>query len=253
MNEKSAGLKTWSKIVSHSRKYSLWKNGDRVLAAVSGGPDSVCMAHFFAHYVKRHGMEAIICHVNHGMRKPGADADECFVRKLGERLGSKTIVRKISVPSLAKKMKLSSEHAARKLRYAVLSEEARKNHCSVIATAHHMDDHVETVLLNMLRGTDPRGLLGIPVKRPLYPASRVRHPIFNIFVIRPLLCLDAQEILRYLRSAGLDYRKDETNEYEKFTRNWVRKRLLPLLEQKQPKFKQHMLEFSFKFSKIITQ
>lgn len=247
MNQKSAGLKTWSKIVSHSRKYSLWKNGDRVLAAVSGGPDSVCMAHFFAHYVKRHGMEVIICHVNHGMRKPGADADECFVRKLGERLNSKTIIRKISVPSLIKKMKLSPEHAARKLRYAVLSEEARKNHCSVIATAHHIDDHVETVLLNMLRGTNPRGLLGIPVKRPL--ASRQS----KIFIIRPLLCLRRQEILQYLRSAGLDYRKDETNEYEKFTRNWVRKRLLPLLEQKQPKFKQHMLEFSFKLSKIITQ
>lgn len=248
MNDKSAGLEIWSKIVSHSRKYSLWKNGDRVLAAVSGGPDSVCMAHFFAHYAKRHGMETIICHVNHAMRKPGADADERFVRKLGKRLGSKTIVRKISVPHLVKKVKLSPEHAARKLRYAVLSREARKNHCSVIATAHHLDDHVETVLLNLLRGANPHGLLGIPVKRPLPLRAGGK-----IFIVRPLLCIRRQEILRYLRSAGLNYRKDETNEYEKFTRNWVRKRLLPLLEQKQPRFKQHLLDLSFKLSKIIKQ
>lgn len=243
--------KIWSKIISHAGKYSLFKDGDSVLLAVSGGPDSVCMAHFFAHYSGRHGIKAVICHVNHGLRGAEADKDENFVRKLGDKLGLETVIRRVETTSAAEKMRLSLEHAARKLRYKALAEAAVKKRCAVIATAHHLDDNAETIMLNLLRGTNPRGLLGIPVKRPLYGKSEILNQHSAIVLVRPLLCLTRKEILEYLETAGLSYRKDKTNEHEKFTRNWTRKKLFPLIETRQPRFKQHLLDLSFRLSKFI--
>ncbi len=250
----------WSKITDHCRKYSLYKQRGRILLAVSGGPDSVCMAHFFAHHAKKAGIRVLICHVNHKLRGKQADTDEKFVRRLGRRLNIRTVTRTVNTRAFAKKRKLSIEHAARKLRYAALFRTAEENGCSTIATAHHLDDHAETILLNLLRGTNPAGMFGIPVKRNLGINSKSetqnpKHKIGNsktpVTIIRPVMCLTKNEILDYLKSAGLKYRKDKTNESEKHTRNWLRKTLLPLIETKQPKFKQHLLELAHKLSSAL--
>ncbi|MFH1619169.1 MAG: tRNA lysidine(34) synthetase TilS [bacterium] len=245
MDRKSFSAKIWSKIVRHSSEHRLFRDGSRLLLAVSGGPDSVCMAHFFIHYSKRHSMVPVLCHINHGIRGRKAEADSRFVERLGRKAGVETVIRKIAVPAAAKRLCISMEHAARKLRYGMLLKTARTKNCSSIATAHHLDDHAETVMLNLLRGTNPRGLLGIPVKRLAVNSKlKIQNSKPVVEIIRPLLCLTRSEIIKYLRLNRLPYRIDETNESEKYTRNWVRKKLLPLIERKQPRFKAHLLGIS---------
>lgn len=241
----------WGKLMLFCRKNNLFKKGGKVLLAVSGGPDSVCMAHFLAQYSRRHSLGLVLCHVNHGIRGKAAKADEMFVIKLGKKLGLKTVIRRASAPALAGKNRLSLEHAARKLRYSLLEKTALENKCSAVATAHHLDDHVETFLLNLIRGTNPKGLAGIPVKRLF--RDRKKKAVKNISVIRPLLCLEKWQILEYLRQNGLSFQTDATNESEKFTRNWVRKQLLPLIEKKQPQFRDHILALSAGIQALLSK
>jgi len=244
---KTTTLKLWDKANSHSRRYSLFKKGDSILLAVSGGPDSVVMLDFFAKHARSRGIRLCVAHLNHCLRGKEADADENFVKKLGLDYGLETVTGKINVPALAKKLKLSAEHAAREARYNFLLKTAVQKNCSLVATAHHCDDHAETVLLNLLRGTEPKGLLGIPVKRIL-GANKGRK---NIFVIRPMLAVSRKEIMEYVRINRLAFRQDKSNEDEKHTRNWLRKTFLPLIERKQPRFRPHLLELSVKLSELI--
>ncbi|MCG2726228.1 MAG: tRNA lysidine(34) synthetase TilS [Elusimicrobia bacterium] len=243
---KSLTLKILDKINSNSRKYSLFKNGDSILLAISGGPDSIMMLDFFAKHSKKRNINLCICHINHQIRGSNSDKDEAFVKKLGRKYDIETISKKIDIPLLAKKKKISVEHAARLARYDFLIQTAKKKNCPIIATAHHSDDNVETVLLNLIRGTNPKGLLGIPIKRPLWEKGRKK-----IYAIRPLMAIDRGEILAYIKIHKLSSRKDKTNEDEKHTRNWIRKTLLPLIEKKQPQFRQHMIEMSVKLDKEI--
>jgi len=262
IKNKSACLKIWTKIVAHCNANALLKKHSRILLAVSGGPDSVCMAHFFTYYGRNNGLDIIMCHLNHGIRGKNADKDADFVKNLGKKLGIKTILCKADTPAFAKKSGLSMEHAARKLRYKTLTDVALKNKCGMIATAHHLDDQAETFILHLIRGTSAAGLAGIPVRRTALQKPRneergtrnSRTPQSNlksVFIIRPLLCLAKKEILGYLKSAGLGYRKDETNDSDKHTRNWIRNRLIPLIEKKQPQFKRHVLEISAEISKLL--
>ena len=243
---RTATLRLWDKINSLSRRYGLFKKGDSILLAVSGGPDSVVMLDFFAKHARRRGIRLYVAHLNHCLRGKAADADENFVKELGLSYGLETVTAKIDVPGLAKKTKRSAEHAAREARYGFLLKTALKKKCSLVATAHHSDDHAETVMLNLMRGTEPKGLLGIPVKRQMGGKGTK-----SVFVIRPLLAVNRKEIMEYARLNRLPFRNDKTNEDEKHTRNWLRKTLLPLIERKQPRFRLRLLEFSEKLSKII--
>jgi tRNA(Ile)-lysidine synthase len=214
------------------------KRGEGILAAVSGGPDSVCLLHFLSQLSRRMGFRLAVCHVNHGLRGACADADEQFVRELCLREKIPFTCAGVKVTERAARHGLSVEHAARQLRYGALCKAAKKHGCRFIAFGHHLDDHVETVLLNLLRGTNPQGLCGIPVKRPMgskYPGAGL---------VRPLLCITRMEVMAYVKKHGLKYRTDETNDSERYTRNWVRKTLLPLLEKKQPRFREHLLQLS---------
>jgi len=242
MKKKSFCATTWNRLLEHSKKHGLLKRGDGVIAAVSGGPDSVCLLHFLREMSRKTGFELIACHINHGIRKKTAQRDENFTKDLCLKLGIRFVSHKNDVPAFAKKHRISLEHAARKIRYKLLEKTAQRHKCNKIAAGHHLDDHVETMLINLLRGTNPKGLLGIPVKRKTEG---------GLAVIRPLLCITRAEVLEYLRQHNLDYCTDETNESEKFTRNWIRKTLLPMLETKQPRFRAHLLELSQKLSELI--
>ena len=257
---KTATLRLWDKINSHSRRSGLFKKGDSILLAVSGGPDSVVLLDFFAKHARSRGIRLCVAHLNHCLRGRAADADENFVRKLGKSYGLETVTAAIDVPGLAKKMKMSVEHAARQARYSFLLKTALKKKCSLVATAHHSDDHAETVMLNLMRGTEPKGLLGIPAKRKISASGRGQRqrpdgrPVSrrkSVFVIRPMLAVSRKEIMEYARLNRLPFRKDRTNEDEKYTRNWLRKTLLPLIERKQPRFRPRLLELSEKLSKLI--
>ena len=118
----------------------------------------------------------------------------------------------------------------------------------LVATAHHSDDHAETILVNLLRGTEPKGLLGIPVKRPLCAKGKNR-----VSLIRPLLAVSRSEIEVYLKANALPSRKDHTNDDEYYTRNWIRKTLLPLMLKKQPRLREHLCELSEKLSRALAK
>lgn len=209
----------------------LIKRGDRVLVGFSGGPDSVCLLHFLNYLAGEKHFYVAALHVNHGLRGKDALADQRFARAFCKEHGIDFITQKIAVKTLAKKLDLSPEHAARKGRYQALETAAKKLGVNKIALGHHLDDHAETVLLNILRGTKAKGLAGIALSRPLNK---------NVEVVRPLLCITRQEVLDYLVNNQLSSVTDQTNFDDAFTRNWIRHQLLPMLEQKQPQIRQHL-------------
>jgi len=175
-----------------------------------------------------------------------ADADAAFVKRLGAGYGLETVILSADVKKLAKKHGYSTEHAARNARYALLGRTALRKGCRLVATAHHSDDHAETVLLNLLRGTEPKGLLGIPERRPLCGKGKAR-----VELIRPLLAVSRREIEEYLQANSLPSRKDHTNEDEYYTRNWIRRTLLPLMLKKQPRLREHLEELSAKLAPLL--
>ena len=241
-------LRFWTKINAYAGKHGLFGENDSILLAVSGGPDSVVMLDYFAKQARRRRLTLLVAHLNHGIRGKNADKDEAFVKRLGRAYGIETVTCRRDVPALAKRKGISVEHAARQARYEFLSGLAAKRKFRVVATAHHADDHAETILLNLMRGTEPKGLLGIPVKRPLSAAKPA-----GTKVIRPLLSVTRTEILAYIKANGLAYRRDESNENEKYRRNWLRKTLIPLIEKKQPQFRTRLTELSAKLASALSK
>lgn len=232
-------LKAWNSVNSFSRGRALFRDRDSLVLAVSGGPDSVVMLDYFARQARGRRLKLYVCHVNHGLRGRESDADEKFVRRLAESYGLPCGVFKARVRALADSSGSGTEHAARTERYRLLLKYARSKGCRIVATAHHSDDNAETVLLNLLRGTRARGLAGIPPSRPL--GSGVR-------VIRPLMALRRREIEEYLKVNGIKARRDSTNDDQKYTRNWIRATLLPLLEKKQPRIREHLVDIAEELS-----
>ncbi|HAM35499.1 MAG TPA: tRNA lysidine(34) synthetase TilS [Elusimicrobia bacterium] len=231
MRRKEFAARIWSKLVACNKASCLLIRGDRVLAAVSGGPDSVCLAHFLREMGRRQGFQVRLLHIHHGLRGREADQDAAFVLKLGADWGMDAFVVKVPVRALAQKRGQGLEDAGRKLRYEALLKEARRLRCNKIATGHHLDDQAETVLLNLLRGTRLAALGGMPARRGL--SGRVD-------LVRPLLPLSRKEIMAYLKVHGLRHRLDRSNQDPKFTRNWIRRRVLPLLESRNPRVREHL-------------
>jgi tRNA(Ile)-lysidine synthase len=244
MNRKILYGRLWNKLLNFNRQNKLIKPADKILVGLSGGADSVCLLDYLVKLSKKIPIEITCCHINHGLRGKDAEKDVKFTEKLCKKLDIDLIIKKADTKKYAKKYRLSIEHSARSLRYKIFAQTARKYKCNKIATAHQLDDHIETIILNMIRGTNPKGLLGIPLKRKLNPKSKLT-------VIRPVLCLTRKEILEYLKQNKLTYRTDKTNKSLKFTRNWIRHKLIPMLELKQPQLKKHMLEMSGKLVEIF--
>ena len=200
-------------IIKFIDRESLIARGDRVVIALSGGPDSIFLLHFFHKNLERFGIELSACHINHNLRGKESDTDELFCKNICDELGIKYFTASVDVKTLAKKNKMSIEEAARNLRYNELSRIAEENKLNKIATAHNKNDNAETVLLNLFKGTGLSGLSGIPIKRD------------NI--IRPLLCLNKTEIMAYLKENEIEYRIDKSNLQNDFKRNFIRNELVP--------------------------
>jgi tRNA(Ile)-lysidine synthase len=231
VRRKEFAARVWSKLVLSEKARGLLRRGDRVLAAVSGGPDSVCLAHFLREMSRRKGFELLLAHVHHGLRGREASRDAAFTEGLGRRLGLPAAVLEVSAARRAELRGQGLEDAARSARYEALAREARRLKCNKVATGHQLDDQAETVLLNLLRGTRLSALGGIPPRRPLAK---------GVTLIRPLLPLSRAEVLEYLRLHALGYRLDRTNLELRFTRNWLRRRILPALAQRQPRVREHL-------------
>ncbi len=200
---------------TYMRDHGMTERGDVVIAGVSGGADSVCLLFVLCALGERLGFRVKACHVNHGLRGAEADADEAYVRELCARLGVECRFFHENVELLAKKRKQSCEEAGRIVRRDAFERMCRENGGTKIATAHHRDDNVETVLMNMARGTGVQGLCGIWPVRGQW--------------IRPLLCLNREQIEACLKEQGIPWRTDATNQEETYTRNRIRHNILPLL------------------------
>jgi tRNA(Ile)-lysidine synthase len=190
-------------------------NGDLVLVALSGGPDSVAMLHALISLQQRFGLKVAAAHLNHRLRGAESDRDECFVRDLCRRLAIELAVKR------AENLQSGSpnlEERARELRYVFLNRTADRLDARYIALAHHADDQAETVLMRMLRGS---GIAGLAAMAKVGPGR----------LFRPLLTVRRSEILAYLNAIGADYVTDSTNASAAILRNRVRNDLLPLLER----------------------
>ncbi|MBI5247182.1 MAG: tRNA lysidine(34) synthetase TilS [Elusimicrobia bacterium] len=231
MNRGTFAARVWSKLVAFEAAEKLLAPRAKVLAAVSGGPDSVCLAHWLSVQARKKDLSVSLIHVHHGLRGRSADADAKFVERLGAALKLPVYIVRAPVRAAAKKRGLGLEEAARKERYKALAVKAKRGRFSAVATGHQLDDQAETVLLHLLRGTSLEGLGGIPLRRPLAP---------GVELIRPLLALTRAEVLLYLKHHGLSWREDASNRDPKFTRNWVRRDVLPLLEKKAPGVKERL-------------
>ncbi|HAV42086.1 MAG TPA: tRNA lysidine(34) synthetase TilS [Acidobacteria bacterium] len=208
----------------------LFSPQSRLLVAVSGGQDSVALVHLLVELKKKDWpqLQMALAHFNHKLRK-SADEDELFVRNLAEELGLKIFSGRADVKDFARKKQLNLEEAARLKRYEFLRKAAGKFEDDYILTAHTMTDQAETVLMKIFRGTGLEGLQGIRLKAG------------NI--VRPLLLFDRQELEDYLRENHLEFRQDETNEDERFLRNKIRLKLIPILEKEfDPAITSHLTE-----------
>jgi len=237
--------RVWARLLSFSKNHGLLEPGDIVLARISGGPDSVCLLHFLKNMEHRWGLVVVACHVHHGLRGASADRDERFVENLCGKLRVPLFSAKVKAREHARAHGLSIEHAARQLRYESFLACARKIGAHKVAVGHHLDDQVETVLLHLLRGSSPAGLAGMPMKRAL------RKNLEKPLLVRPLMCLSRREVLEYIKNNKLSYVHDESNESEYHTRSWLRKKLLPLMEKRQPQLRRHILALSGNIAKLI--
>jgi tRNA(Ile)-lysidine synthase len=194
-----------------------------VLAAVSGGADSVALLLGLAEVRAAGPGRFVAAHFNHRLRGRESDQDQAFVEELARKLGVQCIVAAVPEGDLdAARGGQGLESAARQARYEFLSRAA--DHCGAryVATAHTADDQVETILHHILRGTGLAGLAGIPRTRPLTTAATL---------IRPLLSVTRQEVLDYLEQLGESWRDDSSNRLTDLTRNRIRLELLPRLEK----------------------
>ena len=206
----------WSKVDKYIRKYKLLKPNELYLVALSGGTDSVALLLL----LKNADFNVHAAHCNFHLRGVESDRDEAFCLELCQRLGVKLHRAHFDTREYAEIHKVSVEMAARELRYKWFEQLREDIGASGVCVAHHRDDSVETVLLNLVRGTGLRGLTGIQPR--------------NGNVLRPLLCVSRAEIEQYLADKGQDYVTDSTNLVADVTRNKIRLQLIPLLKTLNP-------------------
>jgi tRNA(Ile)-lysidine synthase len=241
------------RVLSHIRQHELLHPGDRVGIAVSGGIDSVALLRLLLELRRELGIVLSVVHFNHKLRGAESDADEQFVRNLARQYGLELVCDSDDVAGHASDEGVSVEAAARELRYGFFrhlirehgaedlevkmptlglqsADEQRRGatmRLDKVVTGHTLDDQAETVLMRIIRGAGLRGLGGI------YPRIPVEDDKGNVCgeIVRPLIRLRRRELEQYLRDIGQEWREDTTNADDRFTRNRVRKLILPLLER----------------------
>ena len=219
-----------NKILTYINKESLLKRGEKVIVTCSGGADSI----FLLHILNKLGFECVVAHCNFHLRGEESDRDENFVREFCKKENLILLVEHFDTKKYAAENKLSIEMAARELRYTWFEKVREKHNAQSIAVAHHSDDSIETILLNMLRGTGLRGICGI---RPR-----------NEYVVRPLLCVNRKEIEDYLSEQGISYITDSTNLENEYTRNKIRNIVMPILREINPQIDSVMLSNAENFA-----
>jgi len=206
-----------------------------LLAAVSGGPDSVCLLHILVNLKEELGIRLHVAHLNHQLRGADSEADARYVSDLAHRLGVPVTVEQRDVKAYHARQHCSLEEAAREVRYSFLAQVAKTIGASRVAVGHTIDDHIETILMHLIRGTGTRGLRG------LQPSSWWQSLGDSLTVIRPLLEVSRQETVGYCHQHQLMPRIDVSNLSLSPLRNRIRHQLLPLLQSYNPQVTQALL------------
>ncbi len=202
---------------------SLFSKNDKLILAISGGADSVCLMHILLSL----GYKLELAHCNFNLRGIESNEDEEFVKKLSNVYKLKLHIQSFDTEKYSIQKSLSTQMAARELRYKWFKKLKIKQKAKYIILAHHNDDDIETYFINLLRGTGIKGLLGIPIKKDCF--------------IRPLINFSRLDIERYISINNLEYRDDSSNSSLKYLRNKIRSKLLPLLYEINPNLKQTLL------------
>ena len=206
-----------NKVKNAIQKHGMLDKGERVIVAVSGGPDSIALLKVLAMISEEYGLTLITAHLNHGLRKE-ADDEEQFVRRVSREMGITLESKKSDINSLKKGTGRSIEDISREVRYRFLNEAARKHDAHTIALGHNLNDQIETVLMNFLRGSGSEGLKGmLPARDSLY--------------IRPLLGISRREILSFIEFHKIQYVTDASNTESLYLRNRIRHSLIPQLKK----------------------
>lgn len=220
------------KVNAFVREMRLFGKTDKVLVALSGGADSVALLRVLLHL----GYRCEAAHCNFHLRGEESMRDEAFVVSLTEKLGVRLYRTDFDTEAYAAAKGISIEMAARDLRYEWFGNLREEIGAEVIAVAHHRNDSVETLLLNLVRGTGINGLRGIRA--------------VNGRVVRPLLCVDRNEILSYLERLGQNFVTDSTNLQDNFTRNKIRHQVIPVLETINPSAVEAMADTAARLSEV---
>jgi len=213
-------LKTLTKTI---QCHTMFEKNDRVLIGVSGGPDSIALLHLLIRLAPCHLLKLGVAHLNHSLREDMSDNDAAFVSSHTQSTGLKCYCCKEDIRKYQRRHKLSLEHAARRIRYRFLIRTAEEEKFNKIALAHHCDDNAELILMNLLRGSGPLGLSGIP---PVRNAAGLK-----IKIVRPLIDVSKTQIMDYLDEAHLPYITDSSNSDTQYLRNRIRHDLIPHLQK----------------------
>ena len=220
------------KLIRHIEKEELFKRSEKLLVAVSGGLDSVVLLHF----LYKMEVNCVVAHCNFKLRDKDSDRDEIFVKDLAEKYNFPVYTIAFETAEYAKEKGISIEMAARDLRYDWFEKIRKESECSYILTAHHADDVIETVLINLTRGTGIHGLTGIKAK-----INRL---------VRPLLPFSRDELKAYAIDNQVEYREDYTNAQTDFVRNKIRHQIIPVLREINPSIQKTMYENVARFSDV---
>lgn len=228
------------KILNTIKKYNLIENGDRLVLGVSGGPDSICMLNILndIRNDKKLHMEfdIIVAHVNHLIRDEAKD-DEIFVKNFCEKIGVQFYSKSIDIQKIANNNKIGTEEAGRNARYEFFDEILEKTNSNKIAIAHNKNDKVETMIMNVLRGSGIVGLRGI-------------EPIKDNKYIRPLIECERFEIEQYCKDNKIDARIDRTNFQNIYTRNKIRNVVIPYIKDE---FNPNIIQTMDRLSQLIKE
>lgn len=224
------------KVIDTIKRYNLIKNGDSIVIGVSGGPDSICLLHILNKLREELNFNIYVAHINHLIRKE-ADSETEYVQEFCKNLGIECFVKKIDVQKEAKDLKRGTEETGRKVRYEFFNEVLEKTKSNKIATAHNNNDKVETILMNILRGSGTSGLKGI-------------EPIRDNKYIRPLIDIEREEIEKYCDENKLDPRIDKSNSENIYTRNKIRNVVIPYIKDE---FNPNIIKTINRLSEVATE
>lgn len=225
-----------SEILKTIKKYNLIENGDSIVIGVSGGPDSICLLHVLNDLKNELNFKIYVAHINHMIRKE-ADEETEYVKSFCKNIGVECFVKRIDVIKTSKELKIGTEEAGRKIRYDFFEEVLKNTNSNKIATAHNNNDKVETIIMNILRGSGIAGLKGL-------------DPIRENKFIKPLIEISREEIEAYCEENKLAPRIDKSNNENIYTRNKVRNSVIPYIKKE---FNPNILKTINRLSEVATE